>query len=299
MPLVPALCTQCGSKLEIDSSQEAAVCPYCHTPFVTEKAINNYNTTNVTNIGNLHADVVNVSDDQSRDNRVKSGETFIKMNDYASAQKIFSKLTEECPYDYRGWWGLIQVYSENFTDMGINRTALLNIETIYSKACTVATAEEKDNMNAKYRAYYDTIKNDLDTTMNATNQKIKQLTNEFDRQKSNLESRINDLNEQEKNSKRPSDTIAMVLGIGVLLISIIVGLSDGIGTFFAALFLFGLIATGVGYVVGGISDAAYDKKIKSLNAEISSLRMQLNTLSQEHNAKIAPLNEILGKVGVN
>ena len=38
MPLVPALCTQCGSKLEIDSSQEAAVCPYCHTPFVTEKA---------------------------------------------------------------------------------------------------------------------------------------------------------------------------------------------------------------------------------------------------------------------
>lgn len=59
MPLVPALCTQCGSKLEIDSSQEAAVYPYCHTPFITEKAINNYNTTNITNIGHLHADVAN------------------------------------------------------------------------------------------------------------------------------------------------------------------------------------------------------------------------------------------------
>lgn len=73
MPLVPALCTQCGSKLEIDSTQEAAICPFCKTPFVTENAINNYNTTNVTNIGNLHADVVNVSEDNSRENRVLSG----------------------------------------------------------------------------------------------------------------------------------------------------------------------------------------------------------------------------------
>ena len=114
MPLVPALCTQCGSTLEIDSSLEAAVCPYCRTPFITEKAINSYNTTNVTNIGNLHADVVNISDDQSRDNRVKSGETFIRMNDYVSAGAIFKKLTEECPYDYRGWFGLIKVHSNNY-----------------------------------------------------------------------------------------------------------------------------------------------------------------------------------------
>lgn len=121
VPLVPAICTQCGSKLEVDPSTEAAVCPYCHTPFITEKAINNYNTTNITNIGNLHANVVNVSDSQSIDNRVKSGETFIRLNDYASAEKVFSELTETCPYDYRGWWGLIRVYSIDFSDIAIDR----------------------------------------------------------------------------------------------------------------------------------------------------------------------------------
>ena len=47
--LKPAICTQCGGKLEVDPSQEAAVCPFCGTPFIVEKAINNYNTINVNN----------------------------------------------------------------------------------------------------------------------------------------------------------------------------------------------------------------------------------------------------------
>ncbi len=60
MPLVPAKCTQCGSNLTVEPSQDATLCPFCNTPFITEKAINNYNTTNVTNIENLHADIVNL-----------------------------------------------------------------------------------------------------------------------------------------------------------------------------------------------------------------------------------------------
>ncbi len=42
-PLVPAICTQCGARLEVDPSQEAAICKYCGTPFIVERAINNYN----------------------------------------------------------------------------------------------------------------------------------------------------------------------------------------------------------------------------------------------------------------
>ena len=29
--LVPAVCTQCGAALEVDPSQEAAVCKFCNT----------------------------------------------------------------------------------------------------------------------------------------------------------------------------------------------------------------------------------------------------------------------------
>lgn len=44
LKIVPAICTQCGAKLEVDNSKDAAICPYCNTPFIVEKAINKYNT---------------------------------------------------------------------------------------------------------------------------------------------------------------------------------------------------------------------------------------------------------------
>ena len=46
--LVPAICTQCGASLEVDPSQEAAVCKYCNTPFIVEKAVQNYNIQHAT-----------------------------------------------------------------------------------------------------------------------------------------------------------------------------------------------------------------------------------------------------------
>jgi DNA-directed RNA polymerase subunit RPC12/RpoP len=42
MKLVSAKCTQCGACLEVDNKKEAAVCNYCGSAFVVEKAINEY-----------------------------------------------------------------------------------------------------------------------------------------------------------------------------------------------------------------------------------------------------------------
>lgn len=55
MPLIPAQCTNCGAELEVDSSKDAAICPYCNSAYVVEKAINNYNVTN-----NIENSVVNI-----------------------------------------------------------------------------------------------------------------------------------------------------------------------------------------------------------------------------------------------
>ena len=49
---VPAACPKCGGQLEVDPTQEAAICKYCGTPFIVEKAIQNYN------IANAHIDHV-------------------------------------------------------------------------------------------------------------------------------------------------------------------------------------------------------------------------------------------------
>ena len=44
--MTTAICTQCGASVEVDPKQEAAVCKYCGTPFIIEKAINKYNVQN-------------------------------------------------------------------------------------------------------------------------------------------------------------------------------------------------------------------------------------------------------------
>ena len=52
--MVPAVCTQCGASLEVDPREEAAVCSYCGTPFIVQKAIQQYT---VAHASIEHADV--------------------------------------------------------------------------------------------------------------------------------------------------------------------------------------------------------------------------------------------------
>ena len=271
MPLVPAICTQCGARLEVDPNCEAAICKYCNTPFITEKAINNYNTTYVTNIGHLHADVVHINDDSSRDSRVKSGETFLKFNDYTSAEEVFSKLTKECPYDYRGWWGLVRVYSRKFTDFSIGRPELSKMKSMYDKACTVATPQEKSAMDAEYKPYSAQLERRLSERLNDTRQRMQQESYEFEAQKRNLESRINALSEQQKSLKQPSKILTIVLGILILIVAI--DLFSGYAgapaqailfQFIPIVIVLALFALGIKYTVGKVLDTSYYKKVDQL-----------------------------------
>ena len=303
MPLVPAICTQCGARLEVDPNCEAAICKYCNTPFITEKAINNYNTTYVTNIGHLHADVVHINDDSSRDSRVKSGETFLKFNDYTSAEEVFSKLTKECPYDYRGWWGLVRVYSRKFTDFSIGRPELSKMKSMYDKACTVATPQEKSAMDAEYKPYSAQLERRLSERLNDTRQRMQQESYEFEAQKRNLESRINALSEQQKSLKQPSKILTIVLGMLILIVAI--DLFSGYAgapaqailfQFIPIVIVLALFALGIKYTVGKVLDTSYYKKVDQLGAEISSLRNALYNLSNANAARIRDYNETLTKM---
>lgn len=54
MPFVPAICTQCGSKIDVDNTKEAALCKYCGEPFTVSKAISFFNNyTNTCNMNNV------------------------------------------------------------------------------------------------------------------------------------------------------------------------------------------------------------------------------------------------------
>ncbi len=110
MPLLPAKCTSCGATLTLDPAQDAAVCPFCNTPFIVEKAIHNYNTTNQYHTTqNITAENVIVQNSQQEE-LYQAGETFLSLGNEAQAGKRFSELAERYPGDVRGWWGLYRVF---------------------------------------------------------------------------------------------------------------------------------------------------------------------------------------------
>ena len=38
MKLIKAKCPNCGANLDVDPTQDAAICKYCGTPYVVEKS---------------------------------------------------------------------------------------------------------------------------------------------------------------------------------------------------------------------------------------------------------------------
>lgn len=70
MPFVAAKCTNCGAVLSVNNTKDAWICNYCQTPFIVEKAINNYH---VTNYNNINANTVNFYGGKESDFVIRGG----------------------------------------------------------------------------------------------------------------------------------------------------------------------------------------------------------------------------------
>lgn len=76
MSLQKAECTNCGATITVDPENTTAICPFCNSSYIVEKAIENYNvsvTNNVTN--NIYAEnvIISVDKDSKSEAVVKSG----------------------------------------------------------------------------------------------------------------------------------------------------------------------------------------------------------------------------------
>lgn len=142
MPLVAAKCTQCGANIEVDDTKEAGICKYCGTAFITEKAINNYNTyiTNNNNFAGANVVVQGSTDDVEQ--YITRAETFLKLNEYKQAYNIYKDICFKFPMDYRGWIGEVISYTENYTK--INEYSYEFYLGYFDKALKVASSDKKD-----------------------------------------------------------------------------------------------------------------------------------------------------------
>ncbi len=75
MPLIPAKCTQCGANIKVDDSKDAGICEYCGTAFITEKAINNYNTYITNNYEGANINIISQDNPDYMCPKCRSGDT--------------------------------------------------------------------------------------------------------------------------------------------------------------------------------------------------------------------------------
>lgn len=91
MALVPAKCTQCGGDIEVDDTHDAGICQHCGTPFITEKAINNY-TTNITNniVNNFNDANITFVNTTDIDAKITAAEKFVNSG-FLEKLEVFSQ----------------------------------------------------------------------------------------------------------------------------------------------------------------------------------------------------------------
>lgn len=184
MKLIPINCPNCTGVLNINTSETAIKCPFCDTTFLIEDGINTY-------INRM----------------IYAGNTFIKIKDYHLAKEVFEKLTDEYPFDYHGWWGLIKVKTENFTGYMNHISEWNSIYKTYEKVCALTnnaddlteiskTFDEyekcwkdhyaqlitnRENELQAIKKYYESLISKANIEVNAIDQKLKEKADEYNK----------------------------------------------------------------------------------------------------------------------
>lgn len=116
MGFVPAKCTQCDGILEIDNEKDAAICKYCGTPFIVEKAINHYNNTinnNITNNNRFYG-TVNMNSNNEFEELMEKLDAYRKLGDEKKEQTVLYKLYEKYPDKSETWYEMIRTETNDF-----------------------------------------------------------------------------------------------------------------------------------------------------------------------------------------
>ena len=129
-------CTSCGAQLKVESSKDAAICQYCNTPFVVEKAINYYK--NEISISNSKVTINNYGNNEV-ESKLQAADKLYKIGEVEEAEAVYRNLKGICPDDYRVWWGLFM--STHKFDNGYSN---------YKKAIALCDEPIRSELKKKY-----------------------------------------------------------------------------------------------------------------------------------------------------
>lgn len=176
MPIVQAKCTNCGGILQINNEKDAAICPYCQTPYIVEKAISNYQVSIKDSAVNIYTTGL------SYDDKYESANSFLTVHkDYVQAEKIFEDLVKTNPNDYRGWWGVVRTKTKEFTDLELYPQFVNGLDGDVQSSLRVCSDERlQSDIKNTWESYKTIHKQKWDARTEAE-RSLKKLENERDK----------------------------------------------------------------------------------------------------------------------
>lgn len=138
------LCPMCGGVLEIGSGATSVKCKWCRNTVLVLEAKKQ---------GQISVDGIPTLAD-----RINSGYTFLNTGDYDRAYESFNYAIQIAPNNYKIWWGLVLVGTENFStyrDGIFKRQALNAVKFAPNKA-------SQDRMRSQYNNYIESVNRNLD-----------------------------------------------------------------------------------------------------------------------------------------
>lgn len=153
---VQAKCPNCGGILAVDKDKDAAVCQYCNTPFIIEKAINNFN------VQNMNVENANITINNGKETAAQMYEKWLqlrRMGNNQLALQVRNIMEKEYPTDYRLYWMKVIYITSNFTlpyiladtngYKSVIRNDTADARIYYQQACNLAPGGHLDEEKTK------------------------------------------------------------------------------------------------------------------------------------------------------
>lgn len=273
MPIVKLDCEKCGGTLTYDpelAAQRIFNCPFCGTPYLETQEIN-YNQYN-TQIEHLHADVVQVNNDQNAQARLQAGDDNLLLKRFNNALKDYEEASKLTPGNYLAWWGQIRAISHDFTANLERKSELENLQKLSKYAMRMAPDQEKQRLENQFQSYINPLLNQNRQNVTATDNELRRLHEEKNRLERELRLLENQIYSETDFPEGLFWFAAITLGI-----CIFVTLKSGdlippimIGAFISGIALLWMV------IIRPISNAVARSKENKKRRQIGVLQLQLN-----------------------
>lgn len=145
MGFIPAKCTQCGAEITVDDTMDAGICEYCGMAFVTEKAINNYNTYVTHNYDGATVNIVK----GNPDNLISLAETALYANNFKEANDFANKALEIDTTLAKAWLVKLKAAAEQLDVKSCDDNTFQELSS-YGNSAVIYSDEMDYDVDARY-----------------------------------------------------------------------------------------------------------------------------------------------------